>query len=533
MTKFVKKFLNDFEVVNKYYNYLVEQTKKKEFVGITNEWLIDNFYLLVEHKTNVIQNKKDINKRSKIFNNIYRLLRNIAVTYNYNIDFSILINELNKYQKESGVNLSYKELESVRDVLLFIYSDKLKYLCIEEQNNLIDKEKITHIIKSLEGKEVELSNFVKSDFNFNDNRYYLFELNNQLSSLGAKSNKIFKELNELLDSRGLSLKEIINDEYQRKLDNNLLISNIFNDLKEFFDFNLEDLLKKVSKTEKLLLSDEIYSNMTIESKALYRRKLLKNAKKKKLDEVTYLERVMENADRDEYHIGFQLIKKSNPVFKVILYISTIILVTVGLSYYLSQFFIAWRWLGFLILLIPVSQLFVQILNYILVSTVRPEVLPKLDYSKGLPKESTTMVVIPTIVGNKQKIKDMFDVLETFYLINKSNNLYFTLLGDIKAANQEVMEFDEELSNYGVEYADKLNKKYGKEIFFYIYRKRLWNEKENQFLGYERKRGALIQFNKILLGKMDSMSEKKYFNVNTLHNKKLGVKYVITLDTDTD
>ena len=163
MTKFVKRFLNDFEVVNKYYNYLVEQTKKKEFVGITNEWLIDNFYLLVEHKTNVIQNKKDIKRRSKTFNNIYRLLRNIAVTYNYNIDFSILINELNKYQKESGVNLSYKELESVRDVLLFIYADKLKYLCVEEQNNLIDKEKISHIIKNLDGKEVELSNFVKSD----------------------------------------------------------------------------------------------------------------------------------------------------------------------------------------------------------------------------------------------------------------------------------------------------------------------------------------------------------------------------------
>ena len=396
---------------------MVEQTKKKEFVGITNEWLIDNFYLLVEHKTNVIQNKKDIKSRSKTFNNIYRLLRNIAVTYNYNIDFSILITELNKYQKESNVNLSYKELESVKDVLLFIYADKLKYLCVEEQNNLIDKEKIAHIIKNLDGKDVELSNFVKSDFNFNDNRYYLFELNNQLSSLGAKSNKIFKELNELLDSRGLSLKEIINDEYQRKLDNNLLISNIFNDFKEFFDFNLEDLFKKVSKTEKLLLSDEIYSNMTIESKALYRRKLLKNAKKKKLDEVTYLEKIMDNADRDEYHIGFQLIKKRNPVFKVILYISTIVLVTVLVSLFLSQYFIAWRWLGFLILLIPVSQLFVQILNYILVSTVRPEVLPKMDYSKGIPNESRTMVVIPTIVANKNKIKEMFDVLETFYLIN--------------------------------------------------------------------------------------------------------------------
>ena len=32
--------------------------------------------------------------------------------------------------------------------------------------------------------------------------------------------------------------------------------------------------------------------------------------------------------------------------------------------------------------------------------------------------------------------------------------------------------------------------------------------------------------------MDDKTNKKYFNVNMLHNKKLGVKYVITLDTDT-
>ena len=167
---------------------------------------------------------------------------------------------------------------------------------------------------------------------------------------------------------------------------------------------------------------------------------------------------------------------------------------------------------------------------ILIRNVKTTVIPKLDYSKGIPEESKTMVVIPTIVANTAKIKEMFDILESFYLVNKTENLYFTLLGDVKAGQEKVMPFDEEVSKYGREYAEKLNAKYKKDIFYFIYRKRLWNEKENCYLGYERKRGALLQFNKILLG--EKIDENKYFNVNMLKGNKLDIKYVITLDTDT-
>ena len=60
----------------------------------------------------------------------------------------------------------------------------------------------------------------------------------------------------MLEEKQVSLKELINDEFQRKIENDVLISNIFGDLKEFFEFSNEDLLKKVSKTEKMLLEDE-------------------------------------------------------------------------------------------------------------------------------------------------------------------------------------------------------------------------------------------------------------------------------------
>ena len=65
MANLVKKFLCDFEDISEYYTYLVDKTKQKEYVGITNEWLIDNFYLLVEHKTNIVHDKKEITKSLK------------------------------------------------------------------------------------------------------------------------------------------------------------------------------------------------------------------------------------------------------------------------------------------------------------------------------------------------------------------------------------------------------------------------------------------------------------------------------------
>ena len=532
MAKIIKRFLDNFEDICEYYNYLVDRTKDKEYVGITNEWLIDNFYLLVEHKSNIVHDKKNISKRMKDVENIYNCLKSIVLENNYNISFEILTSSLRAYQKHNKIYFSYKDITNIKEILLFIYTERLNSLCKEEYSKLIDKETIRNIIKERKEKEIELRDLLTEGISIPKNRYYLFELNNQLKELGAKNNRLFKELNELLEEKQISIKELNNDEYQRKVENDILIANIFGDLKEFFEFNNEDLFKKVSKTERLFLEDEVYEKMTPESKALYREQLLKIAKKKKLTEVQCLEELFEQTDRYNYHIGFQLFKRNNKTLNVLAYIFTICLVTLFVSFWLSKYFIGIRWLGFLILLIPVSQLFVQIVNHFLTRVVKPQVLPKLDYSKGIPDDSKTIVVIPTIVADENKIKRMFDVLETFYIINKTDNLYFTLLGDAKAADKEVMPFDEIVSKYGREYAEKLNKKYGKELFYFIYRKRHWNENEGQYLGYERKRGALNQFNRILLGKIDDKYNKKHFNVNMLQNKNLGIKYAITLDADT-
>ncbi|MDD5888135.1 MAG: glucoamylase family protein [bacterium] len=532
MNKLLKTFFRDFNKINNYYNYLIEKTKKLEYVGITNEWLIDNFYLLVEHKTDIVNEKKIIAKRLKKSEALYYCLKEVTEKNNYSVGFKCLVTELKQYQKNTGNYFSYQEIANIRNILVFIYTNRLVKLCDLELEKLLSSDKIKKILTNSLDKEIQLKDFIDDSFDVENNHHYIYELNAQLKELGSKSNGLFKELNEYLKEKQVSLKEIINDEHQARIENDLLISNIFNDLRSFFELSVEDLYEKVSKAERILLNDKIYAQMTVESKDLYRRQIEKLAKKNHCTELEYLNRLLDKTSFDDYHIGFQLFKNKNKSIWVAFYILAICLVTFGVSFWLSSYFIKFRLLGFLILLIPVSQLFIQLFNQILIKIVPTNPLPKLDYSKGIPEESATMVVIPTIVGDKKKIKEMFDILETFYLINKTENLYFTLLGDVKAAKEKVMPYDKELSEYGCFLASELNKKYKKDLFYFIYRKRIWDPKEDTYLGYERKRGAILQFNKILLHDANKAFLDKYFNVNMLENNTLNIKYVITLDTDT-
>lgn len=534
MHQYMKKFLSDYTEINDYYNFLVDKTKQLEFVGITNEWLIDNYYLIIEQKNNILEQKRQLSKDLKKSSNIYPIIKKLVENSEYQLNYKMIIKELNRYQKKINTFFLYEEISLIPVLLIFIYVSKLNEISQESYLELRAKNDIEAVIQEIpEDFSVDISFFEKRGVHFKDNSNYIFEMNHQLKELGTKANKFFKELNILLEDRGISLKEVLNEEYQRRSDMNFLISNIFKSLKNISDLNVEDLYEGISKCEKYLMEDDIYNDMTKQTKQLYRSQIIRLSKRSGLNEIKYVERLLDNADHENYHIGFQLFKPKKNQLRFCLYLSSIFILTVLLCILLSSYFIPWRVLGFFILLVPVGQLTMQIVSQILSAFIPPKPLPKMDYSKKIPEESATMVVIPTIIGNKEKIKEVFDKLETFYIFNKSNNLYFTLLGDVTSSDSKVCSFDKDLVEYGKTIAAQLNKKYKKDLFYFVYRKRIWNEKEGSYLGYERKRGALLQFNRILLGKMSKTEEEKYFNINTLSNFQKKIKYVITLDTDSN
>ena len=158
---------------------------------------------------------------------------------------------------------------------------------------------------------------------------------------------------------------------------------------------------------------------------------------------------------------------------------------------------------------------------------------------GIPEDEATFVIIPTIVDSKEKVKEMFRNLEKDYLANKSQNLYFCLLGDCKQSDKEIEEYDVDVLRCGIEETERLNKKYPSfnfPIFHFIYRKRKWNEVEQAYLGWERKRGAITDFTEFLLGNLREHEMQEKFSLNTIYETKKEIpkiKNIITLDADTD
>ena len=101
MANILKKFKNNFEDITEYYNYLVAKTKNHEQVDITNEWLIDNYYLLAEHKNNIYSQKGSLKKNLKTLEENYYFLKAIANKKNYDINFKYLTDELKNYKKDN------------------------------------------------------------------------------------------------------------------------------------------------------------------------------------------------------------------------------------------------------------------------------------------------------------------------------------------------------------------------------------------------------------------------------------------------
>ncbi len=524
----VERFLKDMNYITKYYEFLVEKTKNLEYVGITNEWLIDNYYLLAEVRKRIVRDNKGIKKRVKLSRYIQKVLESIILKYQYHIDLTTLKDELNSYQKEKQYYFSYAEISFIPYLLLFFHVHKLKELCEIEYRQLLCNKAISNLMEKIENKETTFLEFIKQNPSILKNEEYVFEINSQINTLEENRNITFRQLNLALEMTNRKLKEIINIGYQTRSNQAMLMSTIFNNIKKFLEYDNSKLYEKISYAEKRLLKDTVYRKMKEESKELYRQTISKKAKKEKISEYEYVTKLYKQKNE---HIGFSLFPSQNYQLRFITYLSILLFLMVVSSYFCS-YLIENRVFGFFLFLIPTSQLWIQIINHILTAFIKPKPLPKLDYSKGIPSEDATMIVIPTIIGDTEKIQKLFDMLETYYLINKTKNLYFTLLADVTSSKKEKEENDDIIAKYGVECAKKLNKKYNQELFYFVYRNRFYNEKEGYFLGIERKRGALIQFNQLLLHKFSKEEENKYFKVHTFHHFKTNISYVITLDTDT-
>ena len=192
----------------------------------------------------------------------------------------------------------------------------------------------------------------------------------------------------------------------------------------------------------------------------------------------------------------------------------------------------WPVMGALLLaLLPASQGGVDLINNTVTALIKTQSLPKLDFSKGVPKEATTFIVIPTLLLNEKQVENLFEELEARYLSNQDPNVHFGLLTDLPDAEARPQnEYDNPLVRLAVRRTDELNAKYARQkggSFLLLHRHRVFNARQGVWMGWERKRGKLLDLNKFLLHQFDS------FPIKAGPIEVLGpVRFVITLDSDT-
>jgi len=534
-----KNFLYNCKIIEEYYEYLIYLTNNHNFVGATNEWIIDNYYIIAEIKSSLNKILKENYKIKNVIKRNDKLYQTLVKAYeenNFSLGIETIVKKLQDIQINKNDYLDYDSIEVVPILLSFILIDRLKKLCLSRKNIEFEKQKVHHLVKELElglknNASLCLSDYITIDKDVANNPEIIEQLNDCLKELGSMSNDIFIQLDKMLEEQDLSLKELINNANKVSINNNILIANIFNSLRLILKIKTPELFDKASKTEQVLKKDEWYSNMTSETKGLYRTTITKN--RKNISEYDYACMLLEKSKQSGNHIGFYLFKQPNYKLRSKTYITLIVLLTLLISGLLSLITLDYFLLAFIILIVPISEFVIQVLNRILIKLYPCNPLPKMDFSKGIDEENATIVVIPTIIKDTKKIDKMYELLEKYYLANNSENLYFSLLADCVESKDEIIDMDSVIGSYGIEVSNTLNKKYGRNIFGFMYRKRVFNSGEGKFLGYERKRGALIHFNKLLLNQFNTIEKDKYIYVENISDIKQKIKYVITIDVDTE
>ncbi len=189
-----------------------------------------------------------------------------------------------------------------------------------------------------------------------------------------------------------------------------------------------------------------------------------------------------------------------------------------------------RILAILLLLLPCSQSAVEVMNYLTAALLHPRILPKLDFSEGIPEDYMTMVVVPTLLLGEKQVRRLVEDLEVRYLGNTSPYLHFALLTDLPDST-ETPNHDDPLVGLCQELIQGLNEKYsfnGSGPFALFHRHRIYNPREGVWMGWERKRGKLLDFNRLIKGAYDSFPVK-VGDLSILRR----VRFVLTLDSDTE
>jgi cyclic beta-1,2-glucan synthetase len=380
-------------------------------------------------------------------------------------------------------------------------------------------------------------------------------------------------LEERLAAQGTTADDIVQVEHQLQAAMNVTVRNVITSMRLMSAFDWAGFFESVSLVDAVLQADTDFAALDFVTRDRYRHAIEELARGSQHSELDVARRAVSHAQRfrgvtqttdfltDDRrgNLGYYLLATGRVALErdldfrnsftgwflrlyvkqaALRYLCTIALVTgLILAVVLGQVGAAGigtvplLLLG-LLALIPASDVAVALVNRMMTALLGPRALPKLALRDGVPIELRTIVVIPTLLTGYTQIAEQIERLEIHYLANTDGDLRFALLSDWTDASTETMPHDDAILAAAREGIAQLNQRHGPVVdggarFFLFHRRRAWNDSEQQWMGWERKRGKLHELNRLLRGATDTT----FLLTNDLV-VPFGVRYVITLDADT-
>ncbi len=375
------------------------------------------------------------------------------------------------------------------------------------------------------------------------------------------------ELDAALAARGQTIEEAIRADGRHQASEQAFMSSLIGSLRLISTFDWTEFFERVSLVEQVLHRDPVgvYGRMDFQSRDRYRHAVEEMAHPTGDAQLRValkaVERARQVAERTpgerSAHVGYYLIGGGRRQFEKGIgwsprqsirirrlffryatpgYLGTIALGTAALVATAVAFAYARGWRGSglvwtaLLMVVPATELTIQIVQRIISNLIPPRRLPRLDLV-AVPDDARTMVIVPTIFDSVERVEELVAHLEVQALGNVDPHIHFALLSDLRDAPTETLPRDAEILAAARAGIEALNRKHADgqpNRFFLFHRARQWNEQEGLWMGWERKRGKIEEFNRLLRGATDTSFLVSAGDVTILPS----VRYCITLDSDT-
>ncbi len=563
---FFRRLRQNEAVLRRAHEAMAGDVHQAEVVPPAAEWLLDNYNLVESEILDIHRNlpRKYYAELPKLASagqprtaRMYAMALELIRHSDARLDSERLGRFIAAYQ--TGAPLTMGELWAWPIMLKVGLVENLRRLASELLDNRASRLEADRHFSSLETPEA------KDAMPAQASTAFLVQLFKRMREGDTHVAPLRVQLEARLAGFGLTPEDAIRAEHQWQANLQVATGNAITSLRFCSSLDWNRFFERVSLVEQVLKRDpaSVYAKMDGGSRDRYRHAVEELAEPTGEAQVSIALKSIDNArqasekrspDAPDAHVGYFLIGKGRRSFErevlyhrslwkrlrgaffahsVALYLGAMAILTLGL---VVLAMLAAGGTGFslvvaLLALLPASEVAIGLTQWVVGAWVPPRRLPRLDLEKGVPDEGRTMVVIPTLLTSVEGVRELLEHLEVQALGNMDPRITFAILGDFADASAETMPGDDGILAEARSGIDELNRRHcggGRAPFYLFHRKRLWNPGEGCFMGWERKRGKLEEFNRLLRGDAGTSYTTRIGDPSLLPS----VRFVITLDRDT-